>query len=70
MIKEYKTNAAKTGSISFKSNASTKEFHNNEEAQRFNKIMNEPIENLISNMNQLSRPVSSGIPGLSRDLTS
>lgn len=30
-----------------------------DEVQRYNKIMQEPIENLITNMDLLSRPVSS-----------
>lgn len=61
MIKEYKTKSQRgpmTGSVSFKSNASTKAFQN-EEIQRINKIMNEPIDNLIINMGAYSRPVSS-----------
>jgi hypothetical protein len=61
MIKEYKTQKsmqAGAGSVSFKSNASTKAFQN-EEIQRLNKIMNEPIDNLIENMNVYSRPISS-----------
>ena len=52
MIKEYKTGRqSNKGSISFKSNASTKEFQQ-EELQRFNKIMNDPLENLISNVHE------------------
>lgn len=61
MIKEYKTQKSVQGgggSVSFKSNASTKAFQN-EEIQRLNKIMNEPIDNLIENMNMYSRPISS-----------
>ena len=54
MIKEYKSKASVA--MSFGSNASTKDA---EEMLRFNKIMNEPIENLIGNMKSLSRPVSS-----------
>jgi hypothetical protein len=50
MIKEYKS---ATGGIS---NASTKGF---EEMNRYNQIMQEPIENLMANMNYLSRPMSS-----------
>ena len=64
MIKEYQTNKSKpgmTGSMSFKSNASTKAFQN-EEIQRLNMIMNEPIDHLIENMNSYSRPVSSTNP--------
>ena len=50
MIKNYKTKGATDqGSMSFKSNASTKDIHN-EEQQRFNHIMNEPIEYLLHNM--------------------
>jgi hypothetical protein len=62
MIKTYQTTRSMkggvTGSMSFKSNASTKAFQN-EEIQRLNFIMNEPIDNLIENMNSYSRPVSS-----------
>ena len=54
MIKEYKSKASVA--MSFGSNASTKD---NEEMLRFNQIMNAPIENLLCNMNNLSRPVSS-----------
>ena len=71
MIKEYKTqnigeaslgqkphkNAA--SSIDHHSNASTKDMQMYDEVQRYNKIMQEPIENLITNMDLLSRPVSS-----------
>ena len=64
MIKEYKTKQSQQeakGSISFKSNASTKEYQI-EENERQNYIMNEPIENLIANMSHLSRPMSSNLP--------
>ena len=44
--------------MSFKSNASTKDIHQ-EEQMRYNHIMNEPIESLLNNMGQLSRPISS-----------
>lgn len=54
MIKEYKSKASVA--MSFGSNASTKDA---EEMMRFNKIMNEPIERLLNNMDSLSRPVSS-----------
>jgi hypothetical protein len=57
MIQEYKSKAS--GAMSFGSNASTKDA---EEMLRFNKIMNEPIENLICNIGGLSRPVSSYNP--------
>lgn len=30
----------------------------NDEAERINQIMQEPIENLLTNMDQLSRPIS------------
>ena len=59
MIKEYKSKGSVA--MSFGSNASTKD---NEEMLRFNKIMNAPIENLISDMNRLSRPVSSNYNNL------
>lgn len=59
MIKNYKSSKGYNDvSMSFKSNASTKDIQF-EEQQRFNHIMNEPIENLLSNMEHLSRPVSS-----------
>jgi hypothetical protein len=51
MIKEYKS---ATSGIS---NASTKGY---EEMNRYNQIMHEPIENLVANMENLSRPLSSG----------
>ena len=41
------------------SNASTGVYPVNDEQDRVNRIMQEPIENLITNMNNLSRPVSS-----------
>jgi hypothetical protein len=47
-----------TGSMSFKSNASTRAFQN-EELQRMNMIMNEPIDNLIENIHTFIRPESS-----------
>jgi hypothetical protein len=52
MIKEYKSATSGMGM----SNASTKGY---EEMNRFNQIMHEPIENLVANMDHLSRPVSS-----------
>jgi hypothetical protein len=48
------------GSMSYASNASTKDALANEELQRFNLIMHEPIDNLLNNMEELSRPVSQG----------
>jgi hypothetical protein len=48
------------GSMSYASNASTKDALVNEELQRFNLIMHEPIDNLLNNMEELSRPVSQG----------
>lgn len=48
------------GSISYASNASTKDFVVPDgEVARFNQIMNEPIENLMFGAHQLSRPASS-----------
>ena len=41
------------------SNASTGVYPVNDEQDRLNRIMQEPIENLISNMNDFSRPLSS-----------
>lgn len=51
---------APAGSMSYASNASTKDALMNEELQRFNIIMQEPIDNLLNNMEELSRPVSQG----------
>ena len=64
MVKEYKTQHLKASigkqtHSAYGSNASTKAFYVNDEQERVNRIMHEPIENLISNMNNLSRPVSS-----------
>lgn len=50
MIKEYKS------ATSGMSQASTKGY---EEMNRYNQIMHEPIENLVANMDKLSRPISS-----------
>ena len=61
MIKEYKTQQSFApskkiqNSLSYASN-STKD--QNEEMIRFNKIMHEPIDNLIANMDELSMPIS------------
>lgn len=66
MIKEYnkkQSMGGQTGSLSFKSNASTREYQN-EEIERINKIMNEPIENLVTNINDYQqRPFSSNFGG-------
>ena len=43
------------GSIDFISNASTKDMYNQDNA-RVHKIFNEPIESLIANSNEFSRP--------------
>ena len=67
IIKDYQSTKSGTlvkigghGSISYASNASTKDFVLPDcEVQRFNQIMNEPIENLVTHGDQLSRPASS-----------
>lgn len=71
MIKDYRTHqsgqlvkmsgaqAGQNASISYPSNASTKDLLVNEEIQRVNKIMQEPVESLIQNLDKLSRPLSS-----------
>lgn len=67
MIKEYKSHHqqlgihAKNSQSHFGgSNASTGDYWMppNDEAERINQIMHEPIENLLTNMDQLSRPIS------------
>ena len=60
MIKEYKSHNQQLGSQFGGSNASTGDYFipPNDEAERINQIMQEPIENLLSNMDQLSRPIS------------
>lgn len=65
MIKEYKSQNMRKSmqknaqSYYDGSNASTGDYFINEEADRINKIMKEPIEQLIQNMDKLSRPFSS-----------
>jgi len=62
MIKEYQSqqtfqeqNATLGGSIDFISNASTKDIFNQDNA-RVKKIFNEPIESLVGNLQEFSRP--------------
>lgn len=65
MVKEYKSQqpkanmGGKQSASAYGSNASTGAYMLNDEQDRMNRIMHEPIENLLSNMNNLSRPVSS-----------
>lgn len=66
MVKEYKSQAqyqkisvGKQSQSAYGSNASTGAYLVNDEQDRVNRIMHEPIENLLTNMNNLSRPVSS-----------
>lgn len=64
MVKEYKSqhrkvSVGKQSQSAYGSNASTGAYMANDEQDRVNRIMHEPIENLLTNMNHLSRPVSS-----------